>query len=506
MSDDVRISARMLLSTLQGGADATPRGFRPLAGAITAAIRRGDVPAGSRLPTERSLASALGLSRGSVVAAYELLRDDGLVLRRQGSGTWVRADAGPLPGEPTAELAAALRARRLTARVIDDGDTGVIDLGLSALEGPWQLDPAWFDVDRAALLEGGRGHGYLPDGVTRLREGFAQDLASRGLAATTSQVALTHGSQHGISVATRLLVRPGDHVVVESPTFPGAIDAFARAGARITSIGTDAGGARLDELAAVLAQGDVRVVYTVPTCQSPTGTVMGSTRRRALAALIDDSSAWSIEDETLAPLHFDGPPPPPVASFARSDRHVVVGSLSKQVWGGLRVGWLWGNDLVVERLVRLRAATDLGAPVHGQLVALAALDGLEARTFELRSELERRCELLCDLVQRDLPDWVATRPDGGLSVWCRLPAPAGDALAAVAPQLGVAVLAGSSATADDRGADHVRLSFAAHPARLEVGVQRLAEAWRLTADALAAPRRNAGQPASAAVGRIRPTP
>jgi DNA-binding transcriptional MocR family regulator len=490
VSDDVRISARMLLSMILDGADATPRGFRPLAGAVTAAIRRGDVPAGSRLPTERSLASALGLSRGSVVAAYELLRDDGLVLRRQGSGTWVRPDVGPIPGEPTAELAAALRARRLTARVIDDGDTAVIDLGLSALEEPWQLDPSWFDIDMPTLLEGGRGHGYLPDGVTRLRERFAQDLASRGLAARSAQVALTHGSQHGIAVATRLLVRPGDHVVVESPTFPGAIDAFARAGARLTSIGTDAGGARLDELAAVLAQGDVRVVYTIPTCQSPTGTVMGEARRRALAALIDESSAWSIEDETLAPLCFDGPPPPPVASFARSDRHVVVGSLSKQVWGGLRVGWLWADDLVVERLVRLRAATDLGAPVHAQLVALAAVEGLEGRTSELRAELRRRCDLLCDLLQRDLPDWTVTRPDGGLSVWCRLPVEAGDALATVAPQLGVAVLAGSSATADDRGADHVRLSFAARPARLEAGVERLVEAWRVTNDAVS-PQRSA---------------
>lgn len=486
MSDDVRVSARMLLSAIVDDSTAVPRGFRPLAAAITAAVRRGDVPAGSRLPTERSLASAMGLSRGSVVAAYELLRDDGLVLRRQGSGTWVRADAGPRAGEPTSELAAALRARRLTARVIDDAGAQVIDLGLSALEEPWQLDPAWFDVDVSELLDAGRSHGYLPDGVTRLRERLAADLAQRGLRADTSTVAVTHGAQHAIAMATRLLVRPGDHVVVESPTFPGAIDAFARAGARITSIGTDAGGARLDELSSVLAEGDVRVVYTVPTCQSPTGTVMGVARRRELAALIDASAAWSIEDETLAPLCFDGPPPAPVATYARSDRHVVVGSLSKQVWGGLRVGWLCADELLVERLSRLRAATDLGAPVHAQLVALAALDGLEERTAALRSELGRRCDLLCELVQRELPDWTVRRPEGGLSIWCRLPVAAGDALATVAPQLGVGVLAGSSATADDRGADHVRLSFAARPQRLEAGVARLAEAWRVASDAVIA--------------------
>ncbi|MFN7151535.1 MAG: PLP-dependent aminotransferase family protein, partial [Microthrixaceae bacterium] len=286
----------------------------------------------------------------------------------------------------------------------------------------------------------------------------------------------------------RLLVRPGDHVVVESPTFPGAIDAFARAGARITSIGTDAGGARLGELATVLAEGDVRVVYTIPTCQSPTGTVMGNARRRELAELVDASAAWSIEDETLAPLCFAGPPPAPAASYARSDRHVVVGSLSKQVWGGLRVGWLCADEVLVERFSRLRAATDLGAPVHAQLVALAALNGLEERTAALRTELERRCDLLCELVQRELPEWTLRRPEGGLSIWCRLPVAAGDALATVAPQLGVGVLAGSSAAADDRGADHVRLSFAAAPPRLELGVARLAEAWRVASDAVVASR------------------
>lgn len=473
------LAATTLLAAL-GPPDAGGSGFRWLAASIAAAVQRGDVPGGARLPTERSLAAAAGVSRGTVVAAYDLLREDGLVLRRQGSGTWVRADAVPTSAEPTDELAAALRARRLTARVLGDAPgtgAGLVDLGLSALHEPWQLDPGWFAVSAEDLRTAGRGHGYLPNGLPELRAAFAEDLALRGLGGGQEQVAVTAGAQHAISLVARLLVHPGDTVAVESPTFPGAIDALARAGARFVAVGTDSGGTRLDELERLLAQGDVRLVYTVPTCHSPTGSVMASGRRRELAAMVARSGAWLVEDETLSALHFDGTRPDPVAAHAACERHVVLGSLAKQVWAGLRVGWLWAPRVLVDRLARLRAATDLGSSVHAQLVALACRDGLDARTAELRSVLAARARHLEALLAQRLPDWRCTRAEGGLSSWCRLPSPRGDELAAWCPRLGVAVLAGSSTTVDGRGADHVRLSFAAPPELLDTGVERLAAAW-----------------------------
>jgi DNA-binding transcriptional MocR family regulator len=471
------LSAATLLATIDAHSPAGRQGFRALAAAIASAVQAGDVPSGARLPTERALAAAAGVARGTVVGAYELLREDGLVIRRQGAGTWVRVGALPGPSEPTEELAAALRARRLTARVLGDDVPGVVDLGLSALHEPWQLDPTWFATVPAELAVAGRGHGYLPNGLPELRSAVAERLSGRGLDATAERVAVTAGAQHAISLAARLLVHPGDTVVVESPTFPGAIDALARAGARFVSVGTDSGGTRLDELERLLSAGDVRAVYTVPSCHSPTGSVMATGRRRELAAMVARAGAWLIEDETLASLRFEGPVSEPVAAHAASERHVVLGSLAKEVWGGLRVGWMWGPRVLVDRLARLRAATDLGAPVHAQLVALACLDGLDARTDALRSELARRARHLCDLVEAALPEWSCTRPDGGLSLWCRLPAPVGDRLSSWCVPFGVAVLAGSSTTVDDRGRDHVRLSFAASPEQLELGVERLAEAW-----------------------------
>lgn len=477
MAGEVTFSAPMLVGLLATELpDGPPTGFRPLAAALAALIGRGDVPDGSRLPTERALASSTGLSRGAVVAAYDLLREDGLVLRRQGSGTWVRAGSAP-PTAPSVELAAALRARRLTARVLRDRDPEVLDLGLSALLEPWGLDPAWFQVELDEVVESGRGHGYLPLGVPVLREALASSASTRGVDVGIQGTAVTLGAQHALSLAARSLVHPGDLVVVESPTFPGAIDAFARAGARFVTIGTDSGGARPDELERVLAASGPRAVYLVPTCQNPTGSVMGASRREQIAQLLDRSGAWLIEDETLSATRFEGPPPRPISSLMRSDRFVVVSSLSKQVWGGLAVGWLHGPERLVERLARLRAADDLGGSVHGQLVALRALDGLEDRNRGLRAELARRAELMSDALGELLPSWTVSPPDGGLSLWCGLPAPVADRLAALAPRVGVSVLPGTSATADATGASHVRLCFAGSPDDLLDGVERLSDAW-----------------------------
>jgi DNA-binding transcriptional MocR family regulator len=481
VADQQRISASTLLDVLADGTAPERSGFRGLAAGIGDAIRRGDVPDGSRLPTERALAAATGTSRGTVVAAYDLLREDGLVLRRQGSGTWVRAGT-PSDPRPTAELAAAVRARRLSGRLLHHRDPDLIDLGLSALHEPWGMDPAWFRVSTELLDAAGGRHGYLPTGMAELRRHLAGLGVARGMPPGEEHVAVTHGGQHSISLAARLLIHPGDVVAVESPTFPGAIDAFARAGATFTTFATDSGGPVPEDLARVLDSGAVRAVYLMPWCHSATGSVTGSARRRRIAELLDACDTWLIEDETLAPLRFAGPPGRPISAEMRSDRQVVIGSLSKQIWAGLHVGWMHAPAAFVERVARLRASDDLGGPVLAQLAALAALDGLDERTAALRSEMASRADHLQAAMVAALPDWSLQPPDGGLSIWCTLPVPLADELAAAAPQFGVGVLPGTTAAPDGTGADHVRLSFAAAPDVLDAAVARLAEAWSAVAE------------------------
>ena len=472
------IGATTLVASV--GADVAGAGFRALAAGVAAAIERGDLPVGARLPSERALSSAAGCSRGTVVAAYEVLRGQGLVLRRIGSGTWVRRppDAHVASGASVGseEHAAAVRARRLTARVLGPRPGDIIDLGLSALAEPWELDDAMLRVTAADVAAVSPLHGYAPSGIDELRAAVALRHTGRGHGTDADQVTITHGAQHALALSAELLVHPGDVVVVEQPTFPGAIDVLARAGARLVTVPVDTGGTDVEALARVLARGDVRAVYLVPTCNSATGATTTPARRREIAALIDAAGCWLIEDEALAPLHTDGPPPS-VSSQVRSGRTITIGSLAKEVWAGVRVGWIRADAATTEHLARLRAALDLGASVPGQLVALRCLERLDDRTARLRTELSHRADVLCDLVAGQLPEWTWTRPTGGLSLWCRLPDGDGDALARRAPDWGVSVLPGSSAAVDQSCDGHVRLSFAAPVDRLRTGVDRLAVAW-----------------------------
>lgn len=480
-ANSTAIDARTLIAAV--GSDVASGGFRSIALGIAGAIERGDLPVGARLPSERSLSEAAGCSRGTVVAAYEVLRGQGLVLRRTGSGTWVRRSAGAYMGVAGAsapgssEHAAGVRARRLTARVLGPRSDDIIDLGLSALTEPWELDRRLLVPDPARWAAAIAGDGYAPSGLEPLRAALAARFSVAGMPTTADQVTVTNGAQHALALATDLLVHPGDVVVVEQPTFPGAIDVLARAGARLVTVPVDAGGVDVAALRRVLGRGDVRLVYLVPTCHSPTGSTLPQQRRREVAAAIDDSDCWLIEDETLAPLHLDGTAPLPIAATSRSGRCLTIGSLSKEIWAGLGVGWLRADAATTADLARWRAADDLGSSLVGQLAAWACFDGLEDRTARLRQELGVRTGAMSDALAAELPDWRWTAPSGGLSLWCRLPVGDGDEFAARAPAAGVAVLPGSTASVDDRFDDHVRLSFAAPVDQLVEGVARLRVAW-----------------------------
>src|SRR5690606_16029084 len=248
-------------------------------------------------------------------AAYQLLRDRGVVERRQGSGTRVTTRTP----HPTAipELAAGIRARRLTSRFFR-ADGEVIDLGLSVLPDSSDLPVGPFRVDLDRMMGLAGGHGYHPLGLPALRRRLADLHSGAGLATDPAQIVVTLGAQQAIALAARLLVKPGDVVAVEAPTYPGAIDALSRAGARFATIATDSGGARPPDVARVIEHARPRLVYLVPTAHNPTGTILPAHRRSELARLADASDTWLVEDESLARLTFGREAPPqPIAGHSR---------------------------------------------------------------------------------------------------------------------------------------------------------------------------------------------
>ncbi|HET6951037.1 MAG TPA: PLP-dependent aminotransferase family protein, partial [Acidimicrobiales bacterium] len=471
------LSPATFARVLAGWTDDPPAGplYRRLAAAVIAAVDRGDIPRTARLPAERAAARALGVSRGTVVAGYDLLADTGLVDRRRGSGTWV--GDGAAPELRMRELDAGLRARQLTRDTVVGGDD-VIDLALSVLPTPDDLPPEALHLDAGELARVAHGHGYHPGGLPALRARIAGFYTDLGVPTGADQVVVTVGAQQAIALTARLLVQPGDAVAVESPTYPGAIDVYSRAGARFVTVAGDAGGVVPDDLARAVATARPRLVYVVPTGHNPRGTVLPDQRRRQVAAVVDGSDTWLAEDECLAWCAYDGDRPPlPIAAHGSGERVLTVGSISKLAWGGLRVGWLRGPAPAMARVARLKAALDVGNCAVSQAMALTVFDRVDEIAAARRRHLAGNARLLCRLLAAALPGWHARPPDGGLSLWVRLPSGTADAFAPVALRHGVRVLPGSAASPDEAHLDHLRLTVALAPERLRRAVDRLAAAW-----------------------------
>lgn len=468
------ISANALARALGTWDDGRGALYQRLAAAILRAIDTGDIPAGVRLPAERVLASHLQVSRGTVVAAYDLCRDTGPVERRRGSGTWV-ADPASGPGS-VIELEAGLRARRLTNRFLSsEGDT--IDLALSVLASPHDLPPDAFTPSIDALAELSHGHGYHPLGLPSLRKRIAELHTHAGLPTRTDQIAITLGGQQAIALTARLLISPGDVVLVDTATYPGAIDAYARAGAQFDTVPFNAGGTQPEQLERQIAHSTPRLVYLIPSCHNPTGTIMPDHRRQAIAKIGDTTDTWIIEDESLAWAAFDATTRHPIAAYSHGTRTITIGSLSKLFWGGLRIGWIRADHNVIARIGRLKAAHDLGNCSVSQAIALRLLDDTDTITQMRRDQLRTGAAHMSELIASKLPDWQFRRPDGGLSMWVQLPQGPADEFAKVARRHGVSVLPGSAASARETHLDCIRLAYSHPPTLLTQAVERLAQAW-----------------------------
>jgi len=291
------------------------------------------------------------------------------------------------------------------------------------------------------------------------------------------QIVITTGAQQAISAAAACWVRPGDTVLLEDPTYPGAVSAFTAAGARLVGLPVDRHGVRVEALADALRVHPA-LVYLQPTLHSPTGTVLAENRRREIAALIANARVPLVEDHALAGLCWERAPAP-IAAHATDRPVAVVGSLSKLFWGGLRIGFIRAPEPVALRFARVKATHDLGSSAIGQVLAERLLRSRQLGAFieERNRELRNRYSTLAGALRRELPSWTWTEPVGGLSVWVRLPTGAAEPFANVALRSGVAVATAEALSPSDAHPDRLRLSFSAPAPELIAGVDRLRGAW-----------------------------
>jgi DNA-binding transcriptional MocR family regulator len=452
------ISAPALARVLGG-----PPADRPVYAAVARSLRGlvldGRLPLRTRLPAERELAASLGVSRTTVTAAYDALRAEGYVESRQGAGSWITLPPGGLS----------------TARYGPPEDRGLIDLGAAAPAAP----PEFGECVTAAVAElpaHTGGPGYEPLGVAALRRAIADRYTVRGVPTMPEQILVTAGAQHALCLVLQAVVHAGDAVLTESPTYPHALDALRRAGARLvpSGVGGDPG-----LMAGALRQAAVRLAYVIPDFQNPTGRLMPEESRAALVAAARDAGAYVVTDETFAELAVDEVTMPrPLAAHDIDGRVISIGSAAKVLWCGLRIGWIRATQALVRRLAEARETVDLASPVLEQLIVTELLARLDTITTGRRALLRERRTVLVEALRRECPDWEFAVPPGGLSLWVRMPETSSTALAAAAPRHGLHVVPGTAFGADGILDDHLRVPYVLPPDRLRAAVSRLALARR----------------------------
>lgn len=459
-----------------------------IARVIAADIERGRLRPGDPLPSTRKLAQELATQRKVITAAYAELARQGWISIAAARGAQVAADVPRLPRRrrvaPVAQHAGfALPAGRDAAPAAVGRPRGTLLLlgGVPELRfvPQLQLGRAYRSVlasrDGARLLDYGDSQGDL-----QLREALAEMLRrTRGLTHDAGGLAVVRGGQQALYLAVRALLPSQPRVAVEALGYPMAWGAFRAAGAELVPVPVDREGLNVDALEQVLRERPVHAVHISPHHHVPTTVTMSASRRIRLLALAAARRIAILEDDHDHEFQYDGSPVLPLAS---SDPHgvvVYVGTLSKVLAPGLRLGYVAATSDVIGRLVAYRELVDQ----QGDLVLERALAGLfqdgtiERHVRRARREYRSRREALCEALARDLPDLRFTSPPGGMAVWARAPGVDTAAWAARARTHGVVFQPGARFALQGGAREHARLGFAAcTPRELAEAVRRMAAA------------------------------
>jgi DNA-binding transcriptional MocR family regulator len=298
---------------------------------------------------------------------------------------------------------------------------------------------------------------------------------ARGIVCEPADVLITDGAQQALDLVGRVLLDPGDTVVLEQPGYFGAALAFRACGANLVGVGVDTGGLRTAELARLLRARRAKLLYTTPAVQSPTGAALEEGRRHALLELADQHQMPILEDDYDSTLRLGGTVSPALKTLDHAGQVIYVGTFSKALFPGLRVGYLVAARPLLERIAaaHLAASFQTSTLAQAALLELITAGALERHVRRVRRLYSERLAALLEAVGRELPEGtLATPPAGGTALWIRLPPRAdADAILAAALEAGVAYARGDAFFLDGSGGDFLSLGFASlSPARIAEGV------------------------------------
>jgi GntR family transcriptional regulator/MocR family aminotransferase len=459
-------------------------------------IHEDALPPHTRLPATRRLAADLGVNRITVSNAYAELEAAGLVYAQTGRGTFVSAMPEirqPLSAQPQSE-ARPFWQQDLAVRPLPSADGQWANLLQRAQEngvisfagGVPDLDTFPVNDFRKALQivlkrDGQEAMGYDPvQGYPPLRDAISSFLGEQGIAVSPDEIFIASGSQQALSLVAMALLRPGDSVIVESPTYANAIQMFKWLEVRLLGVPIDDEGMRVDLLEHLLQHHHPRLMYTMPNFQNPTGATMSGQRRRHLLRLAEGYGLPVVEDDYVGDLRYDGPREPSLKAMDDRGNVIHISTFSKTLMPGPRVGFVLTRGPLLERLVTLKRRTDLGTSglIQRALEVYVGEGRWRAHTRRVsRIYRQRRDAMVMAMVRHFPPEAQWTPPRGGFFVWVRLPTwvPIADLyLAAIESR--VAFAPGPLFFPGAPAYPAFRLSFSQQtPERIAEGIERLGQ-------------------------------
>lgn len=462
--------------------------YQQIADNIEKRISYGEFPPGSLLLSERKLAEQLEVNRSTIILAYEELRAMGIIESRSGEGTrvsqlkwgvnpkltpnWHRYVEGGnfLPNVPF--LRRIREALQQNSMLIDFASG---DLASDLLPNQ-EIKIILNDSPFSEHLGYDHLQGYIP-----LREALVQYLKDyRGIETTNSSILITSGSQQSLYLITQCLLVPGDAVAVEDPSYCYSLPMFQSAGLRLFRLPVDHKGVKAEDIKSLYKKHRIKMIFVNPNFQNPTGISIDDERR---AQLLDAASHLGIpivEDDPFSLTAYDGVPPMPLKAYDTLGSVIHIGSLSKTVASGLRIGWMVAPNSVVSRLADARQQMDYGLSVIPQRIATEFLQSpyFDPHLDRLRMNLLFKRDLIIEALRNELPDLIDFNvPSGGLHLWCSIKPKYNESkLLEECIRRGVVFVPGSVYGSD---ASYVRFNYAkAKTEEITLGIAKFAEALR----------------------------
>lgn len=453
----------------------------------------------TRLPSTRQLAESLGVSRITITNAYAELESNGLIYSREGSGTYVMTPvSSSLPLVNDADISWPLWQQdvHISEKVSQSlypvqpsrrasypdliSFTGVGDPREFPLKDFYKAIQAVVRRDGIAALE----YGEFDGGYRPLRETISHILASQGIRANPDNTLITSGSQQALALVCQLLLKPGDAILVEKPSYNFALALFHALDLKVIGVPVDELGMRVEFVEALLQQHHPKLIYTIPNFQNPTGMCLSGARRRELMVLADRYNVPILEDDFAGDLRYEGRAQPAIKALDPNGSVIYVGTFSKMLMPGLRVGFLVADGPIFSQFAGYKRVNDLTTStlIQRGLEEYVTVGRYQAHLRRsCRIYRKRRDAMLLAIKRYMPPDVYVIPPQGGLFIWLRLPESVSSLeLLPIAAARGVEFAPGGLFFGNQsEGEAYVRLNFATQtPEDIELGIQRLGAALR----------------------------